>query len=130
MSAHDPSVSAEASRPRLEPLAGYAPGVPREVEIPEESAVEVLHSAVRRFGANPALDFFGSVTTYDELGRQVAAAAQVLRDRGVGVGDRVALIMPSCPQAVVAFYAVLEIGAVVVEQNPLSPAEELSLIHI
>ena len=42
-----------------------------------------------------------------------------LRDLGVGKGDRVALVLPNCPQHVVAFYAVLRLGAIVVEHNPL-----------
>jgi len=43
----------------------------------------------------------------------------------VAAGDRVALILPNCPQHVVAFYAVLRLGAVVVEHNPLYTAREL-----
>jgi len=109
----------------LPPLAGYAPGVPREIEVPTASLTEVLHDAVRAHGDRPALDFFGSTTSYAELGTQVAAAARVLAAQGVKPGDRVSLIMPSCPQAVVAFYAVLEVGGIVVEQNPLSTPEEL-----
>ena len=42
-------------------------------------------------------------------------------------GDRVALVLPNCPQHVVAFYAVLRLGAVVVEHNPLYTPEELQV---
>ncbi|HEU4514089.1 MAG TPA: long-chain-fatty-acid--CoA ligase [Nocardioidaceae bacterium] len=105
--------------------ASYPPGVPLDVEIPEESLVELLDASVRRFGPKVALDFFGATTTYTELGRQVDQAAEVLRRLGVGPGDRVALILPNCPQHVVAFYAVLRLGAVVVEHNPLYTHEEL-----
>lgn len=105
--------------------AGYAPGVPGRVDVPDVSLTTVLHDAIRAHPDRPALDWYGATTTYAELGRQVDAAAAALAAAGVGVGDRVALIMPSCPQAVVAFYAVLELGGVVVEQNPLSPRDEL-----
>ena len=44
----------------------------------------------------------------------------------MAAGDRVALVMPSCPQHVVAFYAVLRLGAVVVEHNPLYTRGELA----
>ncbi|WP_300682794.1 long-chain-fatty-acid--CoA ligase [Nocardioides sp.] len=125
MSSHDSTPEATNHPAGLAPLAGYAPGVPREVEVPTTSLSEVLHAAVRAYGDKPALDFFGSTTTYAELGAQVDAAARVLAAQGVKPGDRVSLIMPSCPQAVVAFYAVLEVGGIVVEQNPLSTAEEL-----
>lgn len=105
--------------------AGYAPGVPGRIEVPDVSLTTVLHDAIRAHPQRPALDFYGATTTYAQLGEQVTAAAAALAAEGVGVGDRVALIMPSCPQAVIAFYAVLELGGVVVEQNPLSTPHEL-----
>lgn len=105
----------------------YAPGVPLDIDVPEESLVDLLETSVRRFGPKVALDFFGSTTTYTQLGRQVAQGAEVLRRMGVGRGDRVALILPNSPQHVVAFYAVLRLGAIVVEHNPLYTPEELEV---
>ena len=104
----------------------YAPGVPLDIDVPEESLVDLLDSSVQRFGPLVALDFFGAATTYAELGEQVAKAAEGLRRLGVAAGDRVALVLPNCPQHVVAFYAVLRLGGVVVEHNPLYTAEEMS----
>ncbi|HVB42830.1 MAG TPA: long-chain-fatty-acid--CoA ligase [Streptosporangiaceae bacterium] len=109
------------------PWAGsYAPGVPLDIEIPDESLVDMLEKSVRRFGSGTALDFFGAATSYGQLGGQVAQAAEGLRRLGVQAGDRVALVLPNCPQHVVAFYAVLRLGAVVVEHNPLYTSDELS----
>ena len=107
-------------------LSQYAPGVPADVDIHDETLCDLLDTAVRRFPDHVALDFYGRETTYAELGDQVARAAQVLADRGVVAGDRVALVMPNCPQHIAAFYAVLRLGAVVVEHNPLYTAEELA----
>jgi long-chain acyl-CoA synthetase len=104
----------------------YAPGVPLDIEVPDESLVDLLESSVARFGPLVALDFFGAITTYAELGVQVAKAAEGLRRSGVRSGDRVALVLPNCPQHVVAFYAVLRLGGVVVEHNPLYTADEMS----
>ena len=56
--------------------------------------------------------------------------AEGLRRLGVGPGDSVALVMPNCPQNVIAFYAVLRLGATVVEHNPLYTAGELHLPFI
>ena len=70
-------------------------------------------------------EFFGATTTYAELGDQIARAAEGLRKSGVRKGDRVALVLPNCPQHVVAFYAALRLGAVVVEHNPLYTPREL-----
>ncbi|MFG3302991.1 long-chain-fatty-acid--CoA ligase [Micromonospora chersina] len=104
----------------------YAPGVPAEIAEPTGSLVDLLTDAARRFGPRVALDFYGATTTYADLADQVARAAEALRRLGVGPGDRVALVLPNCPQHVVAFYAVLRLGAVVVEHNPLYTADELA----
>jgi long-chain acyl-CoA synthetase len=106
-------------------LTSYAPGVEAEVQVPQESLPEMLAVSALRFGNRVALDFFGQETTYTELADQVSRAAEALRAAGVGAGDRVALVLPNCPQHVVAFYAALRLGAVVVEHNPLYTATEL-----
>ena len=107
--------------------ARYAPGVPPTVEVPEHSLVDLLDASVERFADHVSLDFYGATVTYAELGDRVARAAQALRGLGVAAGDRVALVLPNCPQHVVAFYAVLRLGAVVVEHNPLYTPEELQV---
>ena len=103
----------------------YQPGVPAEIELPTESLVALYERSVAEAGSAIATDFFGRTTTYAELGDQIARAAEGLRRLGVRAGDRVALILPNCPQHVVAFYAVLRLGAVVVEHNPLYTSREL-----
>ncbi|WP_298588721.1 long-chain-fatty-acid--CoA ligase [uncultured Kocuria sp.] len=105
--------------------ASYDPGVPADLDLPETSLVHMLERSVARHGASTALEFFGATTSYAALGRQVDRAAEGLRRLGVRRGDRVAIVLPNCPQHVVAFYAVLRLGAVVVEHNPLYTAPEL-----
>ncbi|HEY5247242.1 MAG TPA: long-chain-fatty-acid--CoA ligase [Dermatophilaceae bacterium] len=107
-------------------LKSYAPGVEAEVQVRHQSLPEMLASSGVRFGDRVALDFFGAETTYGELAEQVSRAAQALHAAGVSAGDRVALVLPNCPQHVVAFYATLRLGAVVVEHNPLYTATELA----
>jgi long-chain acyl-CoA synthetase len=106
-------------------VKNYQPGVPATIELPTESLVAMLEHSVAEAGDHPALEFFGRRTTYTELGDQIDRAAEGLRHLGVRAGDRVALLLPNCPQHVVAFYAVLRLGAVVVEHNPLYTAREL-----
>lgn len=106
-------------------VAGYAPDVPADIDLPEGSLAHLIDASVATYGKHVALEFFGATTTYAELGEQIARAAEGLRKRGVRKGDRVALVLPNCPQHVVAFYAALRLGAVIVEHNPLYTAREL-----
>jgi long-chain acyl-CoA synthetase len=103
----------------------YQPGVPAEIELPTESLVALLERSVREAGDSVATEFFGRTTTYDQLGDQISRAAEGLRRLGVQAGDRVAIVLPNSPQHVVAFYAILRIGAIVVEHNPLYTEREL-----
>jgi long-chain acyl-CoA synthetase len=106
-------------------LAAYAEGVPHEIDEPTQTLPEMMQASVRAYGRRPALEFFGAVTSYRELGEQIERAAEGLRRLGVRHGDRVAIVLPNCPQHVVAFYAALRLGAIVIEHNPLYTAREL-----
>jgi long-chain acyl-CoA synthetase len=100
--------------------------VPPDIDVPTVALTGLLDAAVSRFDDRVALDFMGATTTYGQLGRSVARAAEALRRLGVEAGDRVALVLPNCPQHVVAFYAVLRLRALVVEHNPLYTGDELA----
>ena len=103
----------------------YQPGIPAAIEIPDAPLSELLETAARFYPDRVAIDFLGAAMTYRDLLEASERAAQVLRTSGVHKGDRVALIMPNCPQHAVALYGALRIGAVVAEHNPLAPAEEI-----
>ena len=106
-------------------LKNYSPGVAVDVHLPETSLSHLIDDAVRDVPHKVALEFFGATTTYAELGSQIDRAAEGLRLAGVQSGDRVALILPNCPQHIIAFYAILRLGAIVVEHNPLYTGAEL-----
>jgi len=103
----------------------YSPGVPADLKLPKGTLVDLVDSSVRRFGTKTALEFFGATTSYRELGTLISRAAAGLKKLGVKAGDRVALVLPNCPQHVIAFHAALRLGAVVVEHNPLYTDREL-----
>src|SRR6478609_1750152 len=103
----------------------YSPGVPAEVDLPAGSLAHLIDDSVATYGKHVALEFFGATTTYAELGDQIARVAAGLKKLGVKAGDRVALVLPNCPQHVIAFHAALRLGAVVVEHNPLYTDREL-----
>jgi long-chain acyl-CoA synthetase len=106
-------------------IGSYAEGVPADLPPVDGSLADIVATAARRHPDAPALEFFGRTTTYRELADQIDRVAEGLRELGVRAGDPVAIVLPNCPQHVVAFYAILRIGAVVVEHNPLYTPREL-----
>ncbi|MFL0566384.1 long-chain-fatty-acid--CoA ligase [Microbacterium sp. 179-I 1D1 NHS] len=114
--------SISADRPWL---SSYDTGVPLDLPPVTGSLMDLLDDSARDYPQAPALQFFGKETTYAALADAVDRAAAGLRRLGVNKGDRVAIVLPNCPQHIVAFYAVLRLGAVVVEHNPLYTPREL-----
>lgn len=106
-------------------LASYAAGVPDDIDEPEGSLYDLIRASVEQYPDNVALEFFERTMSYRELGDEIERVAEGLRLLGVQKGDPVALVLPNCPQHIVAFYAVLRLGAIVVEHNPLYTPREL-----
>ena len=106
-------------------VASYAEGVPEDLAPVSGSLIDIVAASARDYPDAPALQFFGRETTYAQLQQSIDRAAEGLRRLGVRAGDPVAIVLPNCPQHIVAFYAVLRLGAVVVEHNPLYTPREL-----
>jgi long-chain acyl-CoA synthetase len=106
-------------------VRSYAPGVPERLTFPDVALTQLLDDAARDFPRRNALVFLGRTMSYSALVSAVDRFASALYDLGVRKGDRVALILPNCPQNVIAFFAVLRLGAVVVQHNPLYTPPEL-----
>ena len=105
--------------------ASYQADVPLSYEFPVAPITRLLDDAVASFPDTPAIAFLGTTLTFSELQESVDRFATALIDLGVRLGDRVALILPNCPQMVIAYYATARIGAVVVNCNPLYTVREL-----
>ncbi|WP_010540926.1 long-chain-fatty-acid--CoA ligase [Dietzia alimentaria] len=103
----------------------YTPGTTQNLDYGTTTLIDQFDAAVSAHADRPATEFFGRLTSYSELGRRVRRAAEGLRRLGVQRGDRVAVLLPNCPQGIVVFYAALRIGAIVVEHNPLYTTDEL-----
>src|SRR5690242_20878038 len=84
-----------ASRPWLR---WYASGVPERVLVPEDPLTHLLDDAARDFPRRKALNFLGRTMTYRALAEAVDRFAGALHALGVRKGDRVALVLPNCPQ--------------------------------
>src|SRR5947208_2934963 len=107
-------------------LASYPPDVPTEFDFPQVPLTALLDDAATAFPAAIAIAASGTTFTYGRLRELVDRFAGGLSSLGVGAGDRVALVLPNCPQHVIAFFAVLRLGATVVQCNPLSTQTELA----
>jgi long-chain acyl-CoA synthetase len=85
----------------------------------------LLTDAAARYAARPALIHEGTRIDYTELDALAARFAGLLRARGIGPGDRVALLLPNEPAYIAAFYGALRLGAIVVPLNPLLKSGEV-----
>jgi len=103
----------------------YAPGVAYNIAIPDRPIPDMVLEVASRYPKRAAIDFFARQLTYAELAEEMRRAAGALHQAGVRAGDRVALVMPNCPQHAVAVLGTMLLGAVVVEHNPLAPSAEL-----
>jgi long-chain acyl-CoA synthetase len=95
------------------------------LDYPDATVLDLFERSATAHPEAPALDFMGRTTTYGQLAEAVRRVARGLQELGVGPGHNVALVMPNCPQNVMAFLAVLRLGATVVQHNPLYTAGEL-----
>jgi long-chain acyl-CoA synthetase len=105
----------------------YDPGVPRTlVPYPERTLLDYLADAAREQPGDTALWFKGRTISWRELEVESEACAAALEALGVGKGDRVALLLPNCPQFLIAEYGAWKLGAVVCPLNPIYTEEELA----
>jgi long-chain acyl-CoA synthetase len=104
-----------------------AAGLPPETmpTIAPRLLTDLLDKAVAHHGGWPAIDFLGRRLSYAELGQMVRHTARGLQDLGVKPGTRVGLCLPNCPYFVIFYFAILRIGGVVVNFNPLYVEREL-----
>ena len=107
-------------------LAHYPPGVPAVVPAEAYSSlVALLQESWTRHAQRDAAACMGVRFRYGEIDERSRALGAWLQSKGVQRGDRVALMMPNVPQYLVAIGAVLRVGGVVVNVNPLYTAREL-----
>ena len=106
-------------------LASYPDGVPADFDFPQVPLTRLLDDAAAAFPTVVAIKADGARTTYAELVARVDRLAGGLAGLGVDRGDRVALVLPNCPQHVETFFATLRLGATVVQCNPLATVDEL-----
>lgn len=104
----------------------YPPAVPRTLEpYPDISVFGMLEASARSYPGATAIAWFGRKIAYADLLREVERCSAALAGVGVRRGDRVALVMPNCPQYLISYYAAARLGAIAVGNNPLYTKREM-----
>ena len=107
-------------------LAHYDPDVPVSFKpYPEKTLLDIVETVAQTRPNQPALLFKGSRISYGDFDRLTNAFAVALVELGVRKGDRIALLMPNCPQMMIAEFGAHKAGAIVAPLNPLYTAREL-----
>lgn len=108
-------------------LKSYPEGVPSEIS-PDNyySLVEVVEESIRDYADRTAYISMGVQMTYAEMGKKADIFASYLQNElGIQKGDKVAVMMPNILQYPIALLAILRIGAIVVNVNPMYTPREL-----
>ena len=111
------------------------PGVAPSLRSSYRTINDLLDASLRQHGSEAATTFvlgnrwegrrrLGGKLDYWRLGRHVERFANALSQLGVRKGDRVALVLPSSPQYIIAFFGAVQIGAIVVNCDPSAPADD------
>ncbi len=107
-------------------LKHYPEGIPHTIDYPMVPLPALLDQTAARYPGSPAIDFQGSRMTFAQLKTAVDTFASSLARLGVSKGTRVGILLPNVPQKVIAYYATLRLGGIVVENNPLYTERELT----
>ncbi|WP_332826699.1 long-chain-fatty-acid--CoA ligase [Ramlibacter sp.] len=107
-------------------LGAYPQGVPADIDASQyASLVQLMEESFQKYAARTAYVFMGKEVTFGETDSLSRAFAAYLQGLGLAKGERVAIMMPNCPQYPVAVAAILRAGFVVVNVNPLYTPREL-----
>jgi long-chain acyl-CoA synthetase len=107
-------------------LAHYDAGVPATLgPYPNRTLVDYLADAARERPDRAALLYKGAIVTFGDLERQSDSCAAALQALGLKRGDRLGLLLPNCPQFLIAQFAAWKLGAIVSPLNPIYTEHEL-----
>ncbi|MGD0855758.1 MAG: AMP-binding protein [Dehalococcoidia bacterium] len=106
-------------------VKSYPEGVPLEVKVPEISVCQAFDEATVKWKDRTALIFYGNKISFGDLRDKVDRFANALRDLGIKKGDIVAMLMLNSPEYIIAFYAVLKLGAMVTPISPVYVSPEI-----
>ena len=103
----------------------YPDGVDISLDYPKVPLHQFLYDAAEKVPDNTAAVFMNTRLTFKDLAEQVDAFAGGLAKLGLKQGDKLGIMLPNCPQFVIAFFAALRLGVVVIQINPMYVPREL-----
>lgn len=107
-------------------LGSYPQGVPADIDASHyPSLVALMEESFSKYADRMAYSFMGKDVSYAEIDLQSRAFAGYLQSLGLVKGDRVAVMMPNCPQYPIAVAGLLRAGLILVNVNPLYTPREL-----
>ncbi len=107
-------------------LKSYPSNVRYHLDYPYKTLGQLLDETVAKMPDTLAMTFGTQTITYRQFGNRVNRFAGALADIGIERGERVGLMGPNCPQWEIAFYALLKLGAIVVQTNPMYIEREIA----
>ncbi len=107
-------------------LSSYPQGVPADIDPSQyASLVGLMEESFSKYADRTAYSFMGKDVSYAETDKLSKAFAAYLQGLGLAKGDRVAAMMPNCPQYPIAVAGILRAGLILVNVNPLYTPREL-----
>lgn len=103
----------------------YDTGVPHHEDYPAMMLWELVKKSADRYPNSIATMFLGASLTYHELWSSIQRFATALQMMGIKKGDRIAIMLPNCPQFLIAFYGANLAGATIAAINPIYTPREL-----
>ncbi len=107
------------------PWLKFYGNIPHNLNYPEKSLFQVLKESAKRHSNSIAYTFMGASYTYSHLIEEIERFASLLHSIGLKKGDCASIVMPTCPEGVIAFYAVNKLGGVASMVHPLSTENEI-----
>lgn len=107
-------------------VTNYPSGISWDAEIPVMPVYAMLDETVANHKDAPAFDFLGAKQNWGDIHLKTQQLAKGLQDIGIKKGTKVGIFLPNCPLFVVAYYALMRIGATAVNYNPLYAESELA----
>ncbi|KRF54452.1 long-chain fatty acid--CoA ligase [Bacillus sp. Soil745] len=103
----------------------YPEQIPAVLSYEDKPLYSFLKESAEEFPDKVSIHFQGKELTFREVHESALKFAAYLKSIGLQKGERVAVMLPNCPQGVISFFGILMAGGVVVQTNPTYTEREL-----